>query len=150
MVGFKGDLIHSFNKNESSVHDSDYFDNLEKHNNILLLGDSIGDLRMADGAKFDNILKIGFLNDKVNFGNFMTFLSMYLYNTSFLYVAFHLVRTHAIWTPSPPPFLHVIGNGNVKETRPLGAYILNGKPLYISSFYYTSLPFQYKSFYIFH
>ena len=116
MVGFKGDLIHSFNKNESSVHDSDYFDNLEKHTNILLLGDSIGDLRMADGAKFDNILKIGFLNDKVNFDNVMTFLSMYLFNTSFLYGAFHLVRTQFYMLsgpPPPPPFLHVIGNGNV-------------------------------------
>ena len=66
MTGFKGDLIHVFNKNENAVHKSDYFEKLMKRDNILLLGDSVGDLRMAEGAiKCSNILTIGFLNDKV-------------------------------------------------------------------------------------
>ena len=66
LVGFKGDMIHTFNKNECSIHKSDYFQKLEKRENLILLGDSTGDLRMAEGAKHcKNILKIGFLNDKV-------------------------------------------------------------------------------------
>ncbi|CAI9540805.1 unnamed protein product [Staurois parvus] len=34
--------------------------------NILLLGDTLGDLTMADGVtNLENILRIGYLNDKV-------------------------------------------------------------------------------------
>lgn len=63
LVGFQGELIHVFNKNENAVHNSDYFDLLESRENIILLGDSLGDLRMADGAtKAKNVLRIGFLN----------------------------------------------------------------------------------------
>ncbi len=65
LIGFPDDLIHSFNKNQSSVHNSDYFKKLEGRHNVLLLGDSLGDLKMADGAHPKNILTVGFLNDKV-------------------------------------------------------------------------------------
>ena len=54
-----------FNKNENAIHDSDYFKKLEGRDNVMLLGDSLGDLKMADGANASNLLKIGFLNDKV-------------------------------------------------------------------------------------
>ena len=54
-----------FNKNENAIHDSDYFKKLEGRDNVILLGDSLGDLKMADGANASNLLKIGFLNDKV-------------------------------------------------------------------------------------
>lgn len=67
MVGFATDeIIHTFNKNESAIHSSDYFHNIRHRENLILLGDSIGDLKMAEGA--DNVecsLKIGFLNFKV-------------------------------------------------------------------------------------
>ncbi|XP_062604732.1 7-methylguanosine phosphate-specific 5'-nucleotidase A-like isoform X1 [Saccostrea cucullata] len=66
MTGFQDDLIHVFNKNEGAIHDSDYFQNLEHRNNIVLIGDSIGDLHMADGAVgVKNKLTVGFLNVKV-------------------------------------------------------------------------------------
>ncbi len=63
VVGLDGDIIHVFNKNENAVHDSDYFKLLKGRSNVILLGDSLGDLCMAEGV--DNpgaILKIGFLN----------------------------------------------------------------------------------------
>lgn len=66
LVGFKGDLIHIYNKNENAIHKSDYFQKIADRHNVILLGDSLGDLRMADGAENGNILKIGFLNDKVD------------------------------------------------------------------------------------
>ena len=66
MVGWKGDTIHVFNKNEAAVHDSDYFQNLSHRVNILLMGDSLGDLHMADGAEhMEAKLTIGFLNTRV-------------------------------------------------------------------------------------
>lgn len=43
-----------------------YFQQLSTRTSIILLGDSMGDLTMADGVpSVENILKIGFLNDKV-------------------------------------------------------------------------------------
>ncbi|KAM9044990.1 7-methylguanosine phosphate-specific 5'-nucleotidase isoform 3-T3 [Megaptera novaeangliae] len=65
LKGFKGQLIHTYNKNSSVCENSGYFEQLQGKTNILLLGDSLGDLTMADGVPgVENILRIGFLNDK--------------------------------------------------------------------------------------
>ncbi|XP_074140420.1 cytosolic 5'-nucleotidase 3A isoform X2 [Sminthopsis crassicaudata] len=65
--GFKGELIHVFNKHDGALRNTQYFKQLKDNSNIILLGDSQGDLRMADGvANVDNILKIGYLNDRVD------------------------------------------------------------------------------------
>uniref|UniRef100_A0A8C5QD00 5'-nucleotidase n=1 Tax=Leptobrachium leishanense TaxID=445787 RepID=A0A8C5QD00_9ANUR len=67
LVGFKGELIHTYNKNNSILRDRAYFQQIKDRSNILLVGDTLGDLTMADGvAKLDNILRIGFLNDKIS------------------------------------------------------------------------------------
>ncbi|XP_066483345.1 7-methylguanosine phosphate-specific 5'-nucleotidase [Tiliqua scincoides] len=66
LIGFKTPLIHTYNKNNSVLENTEYFQQLCTRTNILLLGDSMGDLTMADGvANADNILRVGFLNDKV-------------------------------------------------------------------------------------
>nr|XP_060637124.1 7-methylguanosine phosphate-specific 5'-nucleotidase isoform X1 [Anolis sagrei ordinatus] len=66
LQGFKGPLIHTYNKNNTVLKDTEYFQQLCTRTNILLLGDSMGDLSMADGvADVENILRIGFLNDRV-------------------------------------------------------------------------------------
>ncbi|XP_061446677.1 7-methylguanosine phosphate-specific 5'-nucleotidase isoform X1 [Rhineura floridana] len=66
LQGFKGPLIHTYNKNNSVLKNTEYFQQLHTRTNILLLGDSMGDLSMADGvADVDNILRVGFLNDRV-------------------------------------------------------------------------------------
>ncbi|XP_064100294.1 cytosolic 5'-nucleotidase 3-like isoform X3 [Macrobrachium nipponense] len=66
MIGFKGDLIHMFNKNENAIHSSNYFDKLKGRSNVILMGDSMGDIKMAVGVpQPNNVLKIGFLNDKI-------------------------------------------------------------------------------------
>ncbi|KFQ37418.1 7-methylguanosine phosphate-specific 5'-nucleotidase, partial [Merops nubicus] len=63
---FKGPLIHTYNKNNSVLQGTEYFQQLSSRTSIILLGDSMGDLTMADGVpSVENILKIGFLNDKV-------------------------------------------------------------------------------------
>ncbi|XP_067825436.1 cytosolic 5'-nucleotidase 3-like [Heptranchias perlo] len=67
LKGFKGELIHIYNKREAALRNAEHFQNLENYSNVFLLGDSLGDLNMADGVQNqENILKIGFLNDKVD------------------------------------------------------------------------------------
>ncbi|XP_031170677.1 7-methylguanosine phosphate-specific 5'-nucleotidase-like isoform X2 [Sander lucioperca] len=63
---FKGQLIHTFNKREGALSHAAGLRALQGRPNVLLLGDSLGDLTMADGvSEHQNILTIGFLNDQV-------------------------------------------------------------------------------------
>lgn len=64
---FKGQLIHTFNKREGALtHAAAAAGQPQGRGNVLLLGDSLGDLTMADGvSEHRNILTIGFLNDQV-------------------------------------------------------------------------------------
>ncbi|KAM4026864.1 cytosolic 5'-nucleotidase 3A [Anomaloglossus baeobatrachus] len=65
--GFKGELIHVYNKHDGALRRTEYFSHLKENSNIVLLGDSLGDLTMADGVpNVENILKIGYLNDKID------------------------------------------------------------------------------------
>jgi len=67
VTGIAGEMIHVYNKNESAIHDSEYFQTLKGRDNVVLLGDSIGDLQMANGVENSgNVLKIGFLNTRNN------------------------------------------------------------------------------------
>lgn len=55
-----------YNKHDGALRNTDYFKQLKDNSNIILLGDSLGDLNMADSVpNVENLLKIGFLNDKV-------------------------------------------------------------------------------------
>ncbi|XP_044310626.1 cytosolic 5'-nucleotidase 3A isoform X1 [Varanus komodoensis] len=66
LKGFKGELIHVYNKHDGALKNTEYFKQLKDNSNIILLGDSQGDLTMADGvSNVEHILKIGYLNDKV-------------------------------------------------------------------------------------
>lgn len=66
MVRFSSQLIHMFNKNESAVRHASYFQELSHRNNVILMGDSLGDLHMAHGVEPPStVLKIGYLNDKI-------------------------------------------------------------------------------------
>uniref|UniRef100_A0A3Q3GKC1 5'-nucleotidase n=1 Tax=Kryptolebias marmoratus TaxID=37003 RepID=A0A3Q3GKC1_KRYMA len=63
---FKGQLIHSYNKHEAAQSHAAGLKELQGRPNVLLLGDSLGDLKMADGiAEPQNTLTIGFLNEQV-------------------------------------------------------------------------------------
>ena len=67
ILEFSGDFIHPLNKHQTA--NTEYFQRpaVRDRENILIMGDSLGDLCMADGAKNyrKNCLTIGFLNDKV-------------------------------------------------------------------------------------
>ncbi|XP_050790609.1 7-methylguanosine phosphate-specific 5'-nucleotidase isoform X1 [Gopherus flavomarginatus] len=64
---FKEPLIHTYNKNNTVLEKAEHFQLLSSRTNIILLGDSLGDLSMADGVpNVENVLTVGFLNDKVD------------------------------------------------------------------------------------
>lgn len=64
-LSVKEPIIHSFNKDETELSVFGCWEKVRDRNNILLFGDSLGDVGMANGFPYRNLLKIGFLNDKI-------------------------------------------------------------------------------------
>ncbi len=66
LVGFAEPLIHMFNKNDSHTRDTPWFDEVRERDNVLLLGDSLGDVTMAHegGDDHHTVLRVGFLNER--------------------------------------------------------------------------------------
>ncbi len=65
ITGYKDEIIHVFNKNEQRLEEKEYSKLIHERKNVILLGDSLGDLRMTAGIKHDIILRIGFLNENI-------------------------------------------------------------------------------------
>lgn len=64
VIGRKNqNFIHTFNKNEVEVKKTPYYKEIATRKNVLLLGDSLGDLGMSEGMEHDNIIRVGFLNE---------------------------------------------------------------------------------------
>lgn len=62
-------IIHVFNKNESALKGSNEYDLVHDRNNIIVMGDSLGDSEMGNGCvngSDAHILKIGFLFHQVS------------------------------------------------------------------------------------
>ena len=57
--------IHVLNKNEVVVKDYPVYKEIENRKNVLLLGDSVDDNAMVEGFEYDEIIRIGFLNEKM-------------------------------------------------------------------------------------
>ncbi|XP_044254888.1 cytosolic 5'-nucleotidase 3 [Tribolium madens] len=75
--GFTGPLIHVLNKNEFAIKNTEYFDLVKNRNNVILLGDSLGDAKMADGMAHANyVLKIGFIYEKIE-GNLPAYMDTF-------------------------------------------------------------------------
>ncbi|VDO97601.1 unnamed protein product [Schistosoma margrebowiei] len=60
LTGFSSPIIHVFNKTAGSITNN----RIPKRPNVLLLGDSTGDVHMADG-QLGTVLRIGFLNESI-------------------------------------------------------------------------------------
>lgn len=61
-TGYKNQIIHVMNKSETEI-DKSHKDLISKRNNVILLGDSLGDLGMVNGLDANLLIKIGFLNE---------------------------------------------------------------------------------------
>jgi len=70
----KEPIIHSMNKHEIILkqHNPEVFKKIEKRKNVILIGDRIEDIGMIQGFKYDNIIKIGFLNENNPFKKGLT------------------------------------------------------------------------------
>lgn len=64
-VGVREPIVHSFNKNYDTVKRFDFYPQVKHRKNILFLADSINDLQMLEGVDYDEVIKIGFLNDQI-------------------------------------------------------------------------------------
>jgi len=64
-IEIKEPIIHIFNKDETIISKFPFFDQVKDKKNVILLGDSLGDLGMIEGFDYDNIIKIGFLNENI-------------------------------------------------------------------------------------
>ena len=63
--GYKSDIVHVFNKDETQIQNKPYLEKIKERTNLLLLGDSLGDLGMSEGLHHNESIKIGFLNNKI-------------------------------------------------------------------------------------
>jgi cytosolic 5'-nucleotidase 3 len=64
-VATRKPIIHSANKDETLLKDYPaIFEAVKNRKNVILLGDSLDDLGMVEGFAYDNLLKIGFWNDR--------------------------------------------------------------------------------------
>lgn len=64
-VALKEPIIHALNKYETAIQDYPAFDAVRERKNVILLGDSVDDVGMVQGFEYDNLITIGFLNDRV-------------------------------------------------------------------------------------
>lgn len=63
VISTAGPIIHSMNKDETILRKiPEVYSAIKNRKNVLLLGDSVGDLGMIEGFDYEHLLKIGFLN----------------------------------------------------------------------------------------
>ncbi len=56
-------IIHGMGKHDIMVKDFPAFDTIKDRKNVILLGDNLGDVGMIEGFDYDNLIKIGFLEE---------------------------------------------------------------------------------------
>jgi len=82
-IAIKEPIIHVFNKGEVALKGLPIMKKLKHRKNVLLLGDSLGDLNMTKGFNYENIIRIGFLNyDEENLEDYKRSFDVVLLNDS--------------------------------------------------------------------
>jgi 5'-nucleotidase len=66
MIGAKEPVIHSLNKYEITLNSLPIFEEIKKRPNVILMGDGIDDTGMVTGFDYNNLIKIGFYNQKTD------------------------------------------------------------------------------------
>lgn len=62
-VGVREPIVTGMNKDETLIQNFPAYKVVKDKPNVILLGDNIGDVGMVHGFDYENLLKIGFLND---------------------------------------------------------------------------------------
>lgn len=66
-LSVKQSVIYGMNKDETMIQDyPEVFERIKNRKNVILLGDSLDDVGMVQGFDCENLIKIGFLNDKID------------------------------------------------------------------------------------
>lgn len=65
-IGVQEPVITSMSKDETMIQNFPIFAKVENRPNVILLGDSEGDVGMVEGFNYKNLIKIGFLNEDAN------------------------------------------------------------------------------------
>jgi len=83
-IRIKEPIIHSLNKDETAIKDFPIYDKIKYRRNVLLFGDDLGDVGMIKGFNYDNLIKIGFLNEdtKENLEEYKSNFDVVLINDS--------------------------------------------------------------------
>ena len=63
VLGVNEPIITGMNKDETLIQNFPAFEVVKNRKNVILLGDNIGDVGMVEGFDYENLLKIGFLNE---------------------------------------------------------------------------------------
>jgi cytosolic 5'-nucleotidase 3 len=66
MIGAKEPVIHSLNKYEITLNHLPIFEEIKKRPNVILMGDGVDDTGMVVGFDYENLIKIGFYNQKTD------------------------------------------------------------------------------------
>ncbi|ETW05434.1 HAD hydrolase, family IE [Aphanomyces invadans] len=103
LVGFQEKLIHCHNKNTAVVRDTPFWDECHSRRNVVLLGDSIGDVNMTEGLDGKEVLRIGFLNTHIEerMAEYLSLYDVVIVNDGTLHFA-HVVVDLITRPPSPP------------------------------------------------
>ncbi|MFA5392156.1 MAG: hypothetical protein WC306_00470 [Candidatus Paceibacterota bacterium] len=64
-ISVKQPIIHTLNKYETAIQDFPVFELIKDRKNVLLLGDSLNDTGMIGSFDYENLIKIGFLNENI-------------------------------------------------------------------------------------
>ena len=65
LTGLKGNLMHTFNKKGSVLRGSPGWTHIKERRSVILLGDSLSDVSMAEGLDAACVLSVAFLDDRV-------------------------------------------------------------------------------------
>ena len=88
-LSVKKPIIHVSNKDEESLRNLPVFKLIKDRKNVILLGDSLDDVKMVHGFDYKNLIKIGFLNEETekNLDNYKkTFDIIILNDSDMIYV----------------------------------------------------------------
>ena len=64
-IDIKKPIIHCLNKDETILKNFPCYKTIKQRKNVLLLGDNLEDVKMVKGFDYDNLIKIGFVNEDV-------------------------------------------------------------------------------------
>ena len=86
--------IHPFNKDGTSIKKESTLSAIKNRNNIILLGDSLDDVKIIKGFKYENLLKIGFLNSNIetNLEEYKKHFDIVIINNSSMDFVYNLLK----------------------------------------------------------